>query len=696
MSLANLNRNVVIVGVLLLLCAVIGMIAVHRFVAAEGERDLHQWQVRLGIVAASRAQAVVEWRDQQFKTLSDLADNLSLQLYLTELSLSAGQSDAVTDESAQAEYLGNLLTVTAEQSGFDNPIPDSEVQANVKRIGVAGLALIDRKGEILVTTPGTPPLDSRLQDFVRGTKLGSRGVLDIYLGPSGQATIAFLQPVFAVQGENQPADQVGAVLGIRLVDKDLFKRLIQPGETLKSAQTYLVRKIGATVEYLSPLADGTAPLKRTLALDTNRLAAANLLEQIGGFGIFSNYEGREVAATSRSIPGLPWTLIRSVDREEALAVSDRRQTMMLVGLWLIIAVVTAVIFAVWRHGSSVRVAAAAEGLRHSNEQLQAVSDFLRVVTDSQPTAIAAVDKEGEVIFANSKTSEETGIEAEELVGKQLISAMGVDRAEPLRLANGQVIEKGQPLTEWREESRDSGRRVVKSDHIPLRADGQNISGVLMILEDVTDLVDERERRARILRDLVQTCVAVVDQRDPYSAHHSERVAEVSRAIAGAMHLDEAAMATCDIAGALMNLGKVTVPKRVLTKTDRLTDEELALIRQSILASADLIEGVEFEGPVADTIRQIQERWDGTGQPAGLAGEDIIPTARIVSVANAFVGMVSARAYRPGMSFDDASKALMAGTGTEFDNRPVSALLHYLDIEGGRDQWAHFGVPPESE
>ena len=162
----------------------------------------------------------------------------------------------------------------------------------------------------------------------------------------------------------------------------------------------------------------------------------------------------------------------------------------------------------------------------------------------------------------------------------------------------------------------------------------------MMLEDITDLFDERERRARILRELVQTRVAVVDRRDPNSAHHSARVASVARAIAEAMHLDEAAVATCDIAGALMNLGKVTVPQEVLTKREALSDDELAMIRQSVLTSAELIDGVEFEGPVAETIRQIQERWDGAGQPAALAGEEILPTARIVAVANAFVGMVS--------------------------------------------------------
>ena len=139
-----------------------------------------------------------------------------------------------------------------------------------------------------------------------------------------------------------------------------------------------------------------------------------------------------------------------------------------------------------------------------------------------------------------------------------------------------------------------------------------------------------------------------------------------------------------------------MPREVLVKTDKLTDTELNMVRESILTSADLIEGVEFDGPVADTIRQLQERWDGTGQPANLEAEDILPTARIVAVANAFVGMVSARAYRPGMTFDEAAKALMSGTGTAFDSRPVSALLNYLDIEGGRQRWAHFGIPPESE
>ena len=70
--------------------------------------------------------------------------------------------------------------------------------------------------------------------------------------------------------------------------------------------------------------------------------------------------------------------------------------------------------------------------------------------------------------------------------------------------------------------------------------------------------------------------------------------------------------------------------------------------------------------------------------------------RNVAVVNAFVGIVSARAYRSSMTFDEAGKALMTGTGTAFDTRPVSALLNYLDIKGGWQRWAQFGILPESE
>jgi hypothetical protein len=97
---------------------------------------------------------------------------------------------------------------------------------------------------------------------------------------------------------------------------------------------------------------------------------------------------------------------------------------------------------------------------------------------------------------------------------------------------------------------------------------------------------------------------------------------------------------------MMNVGKILVPSDVLTRTEALGEAELQQIRNSIQASAELLQGVEFDGPVVETLRQLQENWDGSGAPRGLAGEEILLPARIVSVANAFVAMISPRAWRP--------------------------------------------------
>ena len=108
-----------------------------------------------------------------------------------------------------------------------------------------------------------------------------------------------------------------------------------------------------------------------------------------------------------------------------------------------------------------------------------------------------------------------------------------------------------------------------------------------------------------------------------------------------------------------------------------------MVRDSIQTSAELIHGIEFDGPVFETLSQCQERWDGKGTPHGLEEGDILITARVVAVANAFVAMTSPRAHRGGADFDSAVETLLAEVGKAYDRRVVAALVNYLDNKGGR-------------
>ena len=703
--------NQVVVGALVVLVAIVvaGVYFAFRFVEDERARNLQEWQIRLGIVADGRAAAVDEWVESNFAVLRELAENASLQLYMTELSDASGDRSQVTDESAQAGYLRNLLVATAERSGFKAPEPVGEIAANVERVGIAGIGLTNADGQAIVSSPAMPPLAGRLRTAVAQALEGEPAFIDMYLGSSNQPTVGFVLPVFGIQ-EGEGARGIGAVVGVRTVGADLFNRLVQPGETSQTAETYFVRQSGTTIEYLSPLADGTPPLKRSLAADTPELAAAFAIEKPGGFAMRRDYTGDEALVVSRALANLPWILLRKVSRSEALSATETRLRTILIVFVLIIVGVAIAVVAVWRHGTSVRASESAERYRVSSERFENIGKFMRVVTNSQSTAIAAVDGTTTYTFANQPAADEAGIAPEEMLGKTMAGVMGpvkathfaeINRAILARFAEMEAAQDPDSVAKCREshikqfELDGDEVQVIRSDHIPLRGDRDHPPGVLMVIDDITELTRERRRSEHIMRQLIDTLVSVVDRRDPFSAHHSTRVAEVALTIAQEMGVAEVDAKTVDIAGSLMNLGKIFVPTEVLAKGEDLTDDERRQVTGTYTVSAELLERVPFDGPVVDTIRQMGETLDGGGL-LGLKSDDILLTARVLAVANAFVGMVSARAYRQAMTFDDAIAALQEAAGTRLDQRPVTALVNVLVNRDGRATWAHFREPPEAQ
>jgi HD-GYP domain-containing protein (c-di-GMP phosphodiesterase class II) len=680
------NRPMLIVAGLVILVSILAFFLVFRFAGADRERGLQAWQNQLNIVADSRAAAVTDWLDGARTAMRKVAANQSLSFYLTELSWS-GKPEKVTDGNARLAIIGNFLKWSADQSGFDAPPTGADVAANVERKGRAGIAVTDPNGKIMTATPFMPPVEAVLGRYL---KLHPSGVYvdDVVKGPAGDPAIAFVTPVYAEQAatDNQV---VGYVVGIRPLGNDLFNRLKQPGDVTRSAETYLVRQDGNQIDFLSPLADGSAPLSRHFALDTPGLAAAYALATPGGFAVRRDYNGAQVLVTSRFLGTPPWTLVRVVSASESLGEIDGRRNRILVILGLSILSVAAGLLLIWRHGASVRVAEAAS-------RFEKLSSFLRIVSDSQPTAISVVGADEAYNFANAQAGRDAGMDPADMLGKKLSSILAPFKARVLAEDNRRVLQTRAAVSAVHSFEEGDKTRIIKADHRPLNVnpDGGHALGVLMVLEDITDLVNERERRENNLRQLVTTLATIIDGRDPYSAHHSKRVAEVAETIAQEMNLGEVEVETAGIAGALMNLGKIMVPVDVLTKPGQISGKQLDDIRRHVLASADLLKNVSFDGPVVETIRQVQAHFDGTGLPEGLKGEDILITARVVAVANAFVGMVSARAHRPGLDTDIAISHLHDQSGKIYDRRPVASLINYLDNRQGRDRWGHFSKPPE--
>lgn len=680
--------KMLVTGGALAIATLIGIVLVIGFVEEQRQLELRAWQTRLNIVAESRATEVDRWLDRHRQEVATLAGNATVQLFVTELDLAGGNLAAVTDGEGQLDYVRNFLMVAAEQDGFVGPVLGPDVPANVERKAYDGLAVYDRSGRPLVATPNMvlPTLRFGNDEPADGR------ILDLELNDTGAPSLTFVAPVFSLQGGIVPGEELGYIVGVKQVASELYPLLKQSGTLERSLEAVLLRPGENVVEYLSPTIDGIAPLTRSYARDTPELAGAYALDTVGGFTEARDYRDAEVLITSRRLDNAPWIVAVKVDRAEALAVSETRLTRLLAILLLAVGLVAAAVIAVWRHGASRRAEQAASLYRDSAIALEQQRNLLRLVTDSQPNSIFIVDETGHVSFANRIAADQVGLAGNDLLGKSLQSLMGPAHAQRYLAKNRDALAQGDVVTNTARVNGDVSERVLVTDHIPVATAGTSGNSVLVVERDITGEVAERERRERTLDCLIETLVGVVDRRDPYAARHSQRVGALSKAVAEELGLDDQDCETARVAGTLLNLGKILVPESLLTRESPLSSEELQQVQDGMSATAELLSEVEFSGPVVETLRQVLERVDGNGGPRGLVGEEILLPARIVAVANAFVGMISPRAHRPGFARDEAAAELMRLAGATFDGKVVAALVNFVQNRTGQDWNAPLSGP----
>jgi PAS domain S-box-containing protein len=196
---------------------------------------------------------------------------------------------------------------------------------------------------------------------------------------------------------------------------------------------------------------------------------------------------------------------------------------------------------------------------------------------------------------------------------------------------------------------------------------------------------EREQHGLKLRATLESAIAAlaatVEQRDPYTAGHQRRVAELAVAIGRELGLDEERLAGLRITGSIHDIGKIYVPAEILSRPGTLGAAEFELVKGHAQVGHEIVQAVDFPWPVAQTIWQHHERLDGSGYPQGLKAEQIILEARILAVADVVEAMASHRPYRAGLGIDAALAQVRRDSGTKLDAEVVAACERVFREKG---------------
>jgi len=302
-----------------------------------------------------------------------------------------------------------------------------------------------------------------------------------------------------------------------------------------------------------------------------------------------------------------------------------------------------------------------------------------------------VRRDGKFIYVNPKYAEITGWPAEELIGKDVLTFTAQDEENlrhirqawaelhdgkhnsvsytvPFRRRDGQLIHLG--LT---------ARVITWDDDQP---------ATIVLAEDITERKRAEEQIAAYVRQLegamrgtLQAVSNMVEMRDPYTAGHERRVGLIASAIAQEMGWSEERCKSLELLGLVHDIGKIAVPSEILTKPTRLSKLEMEMMKGHAQAGYDILKDVPFPTPVAEIIRQHHERMDGSGYPRGLKGDEILPEARVLAVADVIESMASHRPYRPAVGLDAALTEVENNRGRLYAPEVVDAAVRLVRDKG---------------
>ena len=332
-------------------------------------------------------------------------------------------------------------------------------------------------------------------------------------------------------------------------------------------------------------------------------------------------------------------------------------------------------FALDNFARARRAREADEALRHSEARFH-------TMFDQAPLGIALIDSlDGRILEVNPKFAAIAGRTREEMRRIDWMSITHPDDVQEdldqmARMNAGEI-----PGFQMKKRYRLPDGTYVRIRMTIAPLTGRGSRRHLCMIEDITDQERAEARAQQYLKQLetafmrtVEVAMTLGEMRDPYTAGHEKRVAEIAVAIGAELGLDADRIEGLRVAGYLHDVGKITIPSDILSKPGRLSPAEMALIRTHAASGYEVLKDVGFPWPVAQVALQHHERMDGSGYPNGLKGDAIVLEARITAVADVIEAMASHRPYRAALGIDKALEEIEHGRGAAYDAQVADACL----------------------
>lgn len=664
----TLVRGLLVIGMIAVIAIVVTIVLIqikHSDLEAQVER-------RLEVLSRSRAEVIETWLEGTTRPAEWVVDSELFRLFAIEMDLAGGDissqgsaGNAASERAAsglgvplsdQLPYLARVLSDFSQNSGY-----------------LAGY-VVDRDGTAYVTSAGAETISAEQQALAKTVFGSGRLAFGPVRSSSGGLVLDFYAPIFAVQGAGSGGQTVGVLLLSAPITEMVTEVLTPPPLAEPGEQVALLQRFGDRLFKVMPAA--SPPLLAVDGLEvpaTGRLLPFAERPAVGAAGV--------VYSIGNPVAGPAWWVVQQVDVEAVEAKMTGFVTAVLTVAVLVVVAVASIFGAFWWRMSNEQSSALAGQFSRLAARITSQKRFLDSVNNSIADYIGVKSRDGKYRYLNPAFARAVGREVDDAVGLDDAAIFGQGTAERLSLSDRQALNCSAPVTFNTEVYLGARLHHLQISKVPYLDDSGKMSGVVSVMRDVTALVEEQKKRERAVQQMVAALVRAVEMRDPYLAGHSRRLAGFARAVAQRIEASAEEIATVEIAANLSQIGKIEVPREILTKPERLNVAEIAQLQTHIDHTMTILRGIEFDLPVVETIAQMHERLDGKGYPAGLSGPQIRLTARILAACDVFCARVEPRTYRSGIA-PKAALEILEMNPDRYDSKVVAALRKVVNSVAG--------------
>jgi len=304
--------------------------------------------------------------------------------------------------------------------------------------------------------------------------------------------------------------------------------------------------------------------------------------------------------------------------------------------------------------------------------LKATSSILKSIVKENGHVCRYGGDEFAIIFPN------TDIEKLEMIAYNIIHKFEKVRSDYFSEKLSEKVTLSIGLSEYPNRSSSKSELISQSDMALYHAKNLGRGRVHLYQDIISQIRKNLSSDNQQLIGAFKGLLSTISAKDKYTHAHSERVSSYAVMIGKAMNLSLDQITVLEYAGLLHDIGKIEIPKSLLNKNESLTEDEQLIIRQHPIYSENILEPLEDIDNLIDYVRHHHEKFDGSGYPDGLAGEEISLGARILCVADSFDAMVSERPYCKRKTTEEALLELRKHSGTQFDPKIVDIFCSIME------------------